>query len=391
MATFPHHYKIINPKCVISINGESYDVSNWRCQHPGGAETLDNFHNKDATDAFYALHSKEAIQRLKRLSKKTTDFKAENIEQPSKVALAFRDFRKKLEEEGWFKRNWAIDLIYVLQIVIIAAFATIYSKEYPFISAFILGLIMQQTGWLSHDHLHGKGKFCAIVSRIMSGIILGFSAKWWNHKHNIHHIFPNRLNVDVDIHNEPLIHLWFPKPDSDVWYRKYQHIYYLFLYSFLHYSWRIQSLTFALGSRDTMELFFISLGFIWLGFFPIYVPILAIFIAGFATALVVTCNHQSEEIIQKDAPYCFVVDNFKSTRGVVCDNFITEYLFGGMQYQLEHHLFPFMPRYYYPKLRPILKKFSEENDLPFKLSGVFEILKLNYQIMKKYSISLQRS
>ena len=56
-----------------------------------------------------------------------------------------------------------------------------------------------------------------------------------------------------------------------------------------------------------------------------------------------------------------------------------------MQYQLEHHLFPTMPRYYYPKLRPILKKFSEANGLPFKVSGVAEIIEMNYNVIKKHA------
>jgi cytochrome b involved in lipid metabolism len=61
MATFPHDYTITSEKCVISIDGDSYDVSKWRNYHPGGAELLDLFNNKDATDTFYALHSQEAI------------------------------------------------------------------------------------------------------------------------------------------------------------------------------------------------------------------------------------------------------------------------------------------------------------------------------------------
>ena len=44
-----------------------------------------------------------------------------------------------------------------------------------------------------------------------------------------------------------------------------------------------------------------------------------------------------------------------------------------------------MPRYYYPKLRPILKEFSAKNKLPFKVSGVSEIMMMNYHIIKRYS------
>ena len=57
MATFPHDYQIKEEKCIISIDGFDYNVSNWRLHHPGGAELLDMFHERDATDAFYALHS----------------------------------------------------------------------------------------------------------------------------------------------------------------------------------------------------------------------------------------------------------------------------------------------------------------------------------------------
>ena len=69
MATFPHDYVSSTQKCVISIDGQSYDVFSWRGTHPGGAELLDLFHNMDATDVFYALHSKEAIAKLLRMGK----------------------------------------------------------------------------------------------------------------------------------------------------------------------------------------------------------------------------------------------------------------------------------------------------------------------------------
>lgn len=377
MATFPHNYVISKDTCIISIDGESYDVTSWRNAHPGGAETLDNFHLKDATDSFYALHSKEAVQKLKRMSKKTTDMKALGIKQTD-AALAFREFRKQLESEGWFNRNWVIDAFYMSLVVIMAVLATIFAKTYPVISSLLLGLAIEQAGWLGHDYGHGRGKGCFLFNIFFGQFLLGFSSRWWSHKHNTHHVFPNRLDIDVDIHNEPIIHLWFPKEDTDRWYRKYQHIYYPFAYSLLHFSWRMQSIEFVIGSGNWNERLVIGLGYMWLLSMGPIVPIFGILIGGFLVAIVVTCNHQTEDIIPTDAPYCFVTDNFTSTRGVRCDNIVTEYLFGGMQYQLEHHLFPSMPRYYYPKLRPILKRFSEENKLPFKVSGVTDIIKMNY-------------
>ena len=191
--------------------------------------------------------------------------------------------------------------------------------------------------------------------------------------------------MDSDIHNEPIIHLWFPKDGSDNWYRRYQHIYYPFAYSFLHISWRMQSLLFIIGSGNWTERVVLFFGYVWFFSLPLAVAVASLFIAGFLVAIVVTCNHETEDIIATDANYCFTTDQFLSTRGVRCDDPITEYLFGGMQYQLEHHLFPTMPRYYFPKLRPIIKQFAEKHGLPFKVSGVYEIIRLNYNVIKTYS------
>jgi len=65
-------------------------------------------------------------------------------------------------------------------------------------------------------------------------------------------------------------------------------------------------------------------------------------------------------------------------------NRFSEWLWGGMQYQLEHHLFPAMPRSKYPKLRSILKKFAEDTKVPggYRESGEFEILKMNWNLYR---------
>ena len=163
---------------------------------------------------------------------------------------------------------------------------------------------------------------CFVLNKVMGLIILGFASKWWSHKHNTHHCFPNRYEVDVDIHNEPFIHLWFPKEGEDMWFRKYQHIYYPIAYSFLHVSWRIQSIMYLLGSGDQIERILLFLGYCWYLSLPLSVTIGSVLIGGFLVAIVVTCNHQTEEILPTNAQYSFSSDQFTTTRGVRCDNFI---------------------------------------------------------------------
>ena len=54
-----------------------------------------------------------------------------------------------------------------------------------------------------------------------------------------------------------------------------------------------------------------------------------------------------------------------------------------MQWQLEHHLFPTMPRYRYPALSKVLAQFASENDLTYRVTGEFKIIGDNVALLKK--------
>lgn len=55
-----------------------------------------------------------------------------------------------------------------------------------------------------------------------------------------------------------------------------------------------------------------------------------------------------------------------------------------MQYQLEHHLFPTIPRYKYRQLAPLVKKFAEENDIEYRATGQWKIIKENIDLVSCY-------
>merc|ERR1712176_1375718 len=102
------------------------------------------------------------------------------------------------------------------------------------------------------------------------------------------------------------------------------------------------------------------------------------------SALIVTPTHQSEEMFEEFQPD-WVSAQFLSTRNAVMTNPFSEWLWGGMQYQLEHHLFPSMPRVRYPKLKKKLMAFAKKNNVAggYRESGEFEILRMNWNLYKK--------
>lgn len=118
--------------------------------------------------------------------------------------------------------------------------------------------------------------------------------------------------------------------------------------------------------------------------FPVSVWLPAVFVSGLISALIVTPTHQSEEMFDKYQPD-WVTAQFRSTRNAVTTNPFSEWIWGGMQYQLEHHLFPSMPRNRYPRLKERLQQFATDNNIPggYRESGEWEILKMNWDLYKE--------
>ncbi|EGD83066.1 hypothetical protein PTSG_03704 [Salpingoeca rosetta] len=365
----------------IGIDNEWYDLTKWARYHPGGERILERFDGHNATEHFYSLHSKKAVEQLKRM--RPVDAK-ESVPEESKIDQAFRELRQQLKRDGWWERQyfWEFSLIGAIFAMVIAG--TMLSYTHPIVAILLLSVAMQQAGWLGHDFVHGRDvPLHTALTRVVTGWINGFHRSWWSEKHNTHHVLTNHAQHDPDIDMQPVLFLWAPIKAVDHHLRKYQHYYFPLLYCLIYVSWRWQSLLWSLNRRDWNTFLFSQLpGYVWLAMMPWYVSLGSVLFGGFLVALVVTLSHETEEIVTGRIT-SFAENQFVCTKNIECPDWITEYLFGGMQYQLEHHLFPTLPRYKYRLLVPIVKQWARNNGLEYKAAPLTDMLVEHYQFLKK--------
>ena len=378
----------------LCIDSTWYDLTHWQKQHPGGAEILAHLNGQDATDAFYSLHSTDAIDRLARMANTSlaTPVKPGEVADVDPVTQSFRALRLRLIREGWFKRSVMWELFYQLSVYAFAIAGTIsaWTGYSNLLALLCITLAMQQAGWIGHDYVHGRGPYQSLMGRSMSGLINAFSPTWWSHKHNTHHVFTNHIGIDADIENDPVIHLFFPSTENDVWFRRFQHLYFVPVASFLFISWRIQSLQHTIKQNNIWEMAIMCVNYIWLFTLPLYVSLGAVYLAGGLVAIVVTATHQSEEMLPpvhlSPSAYNFVQCQFATTRDARTNgNFVMEWFWGGMQYQLEHHLFPTMPKYRYGKLCAVVEEWANSVGVEYKAESVWQLWWRNFETLRLFA------
>lgn len=372
----------VKNRLIVRLNDKWVDLTGWRAKHPAGSHWIDLYDKADATEVMHAFHSDSAHQMLARLPNAKPEHVPEGVPEVTAHTRAFRKLREKLMKDGWFKRNPLMEAGTLAGWAATMVIAVMFAQTNVFLSALFLGISNTSAGWISHDYVHGRGLWCSIM-RSFGQLGGGMSTTWWSDKHNLHHALTNVVGVDEDLMIDPALFLWAPDPKNDSPLRKFQHLYWMLPYSLLFLIWRVDSIRVAIRRRLWNEIWQLGAHYaILAALFPVKVLIPALFISGLLTATIVTVSHQSEDMFEKgphEADY--VESQFRSTRDFVCSNPFFEYLSGGMNYQLEHHLFPTMPRYKYPKLIPIVKQFAKENGLEYRVDSDVDILKRNIKLL----------
>jgi linoleoyl-CoA desaturase len=252
--------------------------------------------------------------------------------------------------------------------------------------AISLALAMAGVGFnIQHDGNHGAYSRHGGVNRAaaLSLNLLGGDAYFWRYKHNIaHHSYPNVSGSDDDIRLGPLARVSPHQPRY--WFHRFQHFYVWALYALLAINWQLAGDFRAMvrpGVGDTRvsrprgwNLFYFCAGkvsFLTLAFvIPLLrhhlLPAIGIYllttsVLGFTLAVVFQLAHCVEEAnfripdgsrrIDRD----FTAHQVETSVDFARDNRLLTWYLGGLNFQVEHHLFPKTCHIHYPAISPIVE------------------------------------
>jgi linoleoyl-CoA desaturase len=260
----------------------------------------------------------------------------------------------------------------------------------------VLGLTTAAIGFnIMHDGSHGSFSKYKILNQAaaFSLNILGGSDLMWRVKHcMLHHTFTNVDGVDDDIEFTPIMRMC--KTQAYYWWHRFQFIYVVFLYAIFYFFWLFlfdykKYFTRKIGDFEMPKL---SIGqhlYFWLSkigcyFILIVLPIMQVgtfnFLIGFTvfvlvTGFVVSIVFQLAHTVEHtDFPEVtdegkieneWAIHQVQTTANFATRSRFVTWFCGGLNFQIEHHLFPKISHIHYPKISKIVKDTCAEYGLVY--------------------------
>jgi fatty acid desaturase len=277
------------------------------------------------------------------------------------------------------------------------------------VSALAIGFGSVQVALIGHDAGHlavfdGASANRALGSACWS-LSLGISFRYWQDRHNRHHTSTNDAAADPDLQWAGLVAysevVASARPNRSTWLTRYQAIlgplYTLFLpFAFRYEGWQFTRRHLrGIGQTIEMGLMAISgvawlLPTVYLGWWWLAVFLVSQTIAGLYLALAIAPNHKGMPMWPAGTSLTFLERQVLSSRNVA-PNRVWDFVFGGLNYQVEHHLFPTMPRVNFGKARRLVKPFCTAQGLPYTEMGAFASYRLVISELRRVARSTATS
>jgi len=295
--------------------------------------------------------------------------------------------------------------LFTKAILIVSAFLFVYIHLVFFtpapwlaiIECVVLGGLTAAIGFnVMHDGMHGSFSRYKWVNQLagLSLNFLGANNFMWKTKHNIiHHTYTNIEGVDDDIEARPFLRLCETQKHYTI--HRYQHWYFWLAYSLLYIWWvfftdykkyflrRIGQVPIKpMALRDHISfwgfkllhaLLFVALPIYLVGVIPWLIGFLvfALF-AGFVLSVVFQLAHTVEhthfpqaDIDTNKMEDEWAIHQLKTTANFATRNKLISWWVGGLNFQIEHHLFPKISHIHYPAISQIIKNTCRDFGIPY--------------------------
>jgi len=268
-----------------------------------------------------------------------------------------------------------------------------------------------QTGFVGHDIGHRQVTHSRrgqdLLGLVHGNLLLGFSYGWWVGHHNKHHSFPNHLEKDSDITRRRAIFIpeqGYNRPGrAKQFIVRHQHVLFYPLLVTEGVGLRtesIKALVRRLPRLTAIEatLIGVHLTAYFTALFWLLPPTQAIafiliqnMLFGLYMGAVFAPNHKGMPIQMPDEEWDWLTRQVVTSRNIR-SSYLTDFMYGGLNYQIEHHLFPTMPRRSLRRARPITLAYCAEVGLPYHEVGAVrsyvEVITHLYRTTKAYQLSL---
>jgi linoleoyl-CoA desaturase len=266
-----------------------------------------------------------------------------------------------------------------------------------------LGLAVAALGFnVGHDGNHGASSPSKTVNRSLGALfdLLGASSYVWRFKHNVlHHSYPNVHGLDDDIDLGPLCRMSQHQPHLP--HHRLQHVYMWALYAFVLHKWQLFD-DFAAVARGRMgdtpfprprgvdlavfaggKLAFAGWVFLLPSLFhPISMVLLfygiVVAVAGLALSIVFQLAHSNDETqafaqgeAEEGGELEWAVHQIETTANFARRNRLLTWYVGGLNHQVEHHLFPRISHVHLPLIAGEVERVCREHGVRYREHPTF--------------------
>jgi fatty acid desaturase len=246
-----------------------------------------------------------------------------------------------------------------------------------------LGVIFTQIAFLGHEASHRQifesGQANDRLGRVLAAFV-GISYGWWMNKHSRHHANPNKIGKDPDIESGAISFVdesAATRSGVRAWITRRQGYLFFPLLPLEGLNLHVQAIR-RLSTPARLEGRWIELGMLtarfmiyfglifWLLPFGMAWAFIGVQIAvfGFYMGATFAPNHKGMPIIPADVKLDFLNKQVRTSRNIAGGWWAT-ILMGGLNYQIEHHLFPSMPRPHLRAARALVREHCRSNDVPY--------------------------